>query len=292
MPVIPILAVTTIVINKGAYYSAPMRDPSGPVSDDIWSSITFVWRTLFTLITQSTTGTVMPQGWTLYVEYQGSLLVFTCCLAFARVSALVRSPCVLGLLFAFLNLSQWQPCLFLAGMILADIRHVRQKLPPLTGAWRKVADVASWLLFVLALFLGGWPQKGNAYAATGYSWFYWVPTAGIDHTYFFPSISAIALVAALDNLPVLQRALSSRLMLYLGEISFALYLVHISVGRSSITWGLRYQMVDAGYTMGVAWTVTFVIMLFLSIWLADIHWRLCDKKSVQFAHWLSKRLGV
>ncbi|GJC77676.1 hypothetical protein ColLi_00514 [Colletotrichum liriopes] len=264
MPVVPILVVTCILIHYQAFYVAPGRQPHGPVANGVWSQITFIWRTLITIITQSTTATIMPQGWTLSVEYQGSLLF-----------------------------SMWQQCLFLSGMILADVRHARQKLPPLlTGAAHKAANVASWLLLVFALFLGGWPTHGNGYAAAGYSWFTWVPTAGIDPTRLFPSIAAVALVAALENLPVLQRCLNSRWVLYLGEISYGLYLVHWVVGRSFATWGLKYQMLDAGYSMTVAWSVTFVIMLVLSIWLGDVYWRLVDRKSVQLAQWLSRKFGI
>ncbi|GKT82697.1 acyltransferase [Colletotrichum tofieldiae] len=241
MPVVPILIITCILIHYQAFYVAPGRQPHGPVANGVWSQITFIWRTLITIITQSTTATIMPQGWTLSVEYQGSLL----------------------------------------------------KLPPLlAGAAHKAANVASWLLLVFALFLGGWPTHGNGYAAAGYSWFTWVPTAGIDPTRLFPSIAAVALVAALENLPVLQRCLNSRWVLYLGEISYGLYLVHWVVGRSFATWGLKYQMLDAGYSMATAWSVTFVIMLVLSIWLGDVYWRLVDRKSVQLAQWLSRKLGI
>lgn len=292
MPIVPILAVTSILIHYKGFYSPPSSQPHEPVANGFWSQIIFIWQTLTTIITQSTTATIMPQGWTLSLEYQGSLLVFTCCMTFARASALTRILCVLGLLIFFLNLSMWQPCLFLAGMILADVRHARQKLPSLTWAASKAVSVTSWLLLVVALFLGGWPTQGNGYAATGYSWFTWVPTAGIDPTRFFPSVSAIALVTALENLPILQRGLNSRWVLYLGEISYGLYLVHWVVGRSFITWGLKYKMLGAGYSMAVAWSVTFVIMLVLSIWLGDVHWRLVDQKSVRFSHWLSKRFGV
>ncbi|KZL72128.1 acyltransferase [Colletotrichum incanum] len=290
MPVVPILVITCILIHYQAFYSPPLREPLGPVANGIWSQITFIWHTLLTIITQNTTATIMPQGWTLSVEYQGSLLVFLCCIAFARTSALVRISCALGLFF--LQIGVWQQCLFLSGMILADVRHARQKLPPLTGAAHKAANVASWLLLVFGLFLGGWPTHGNGYAAVGYSWFTWVPTAGMDPTRLFPAIGAVALVTALENLPVLQRYLNSRWALYLGEISFELYLVHWFVGRSSATWGLKFQMLDAGYSITVAWTVTFAIMLMLSIWFADVFWRLIDRKSVRFAHWLSKKLGI
>ncbi|KAK2015452.1 acyltransferase [Colletotrichum eremochloae] len=292
MPVVPALLASTVATQNQWYYQAPMRSPMGPVVSGIRSYFPFIWGTLVTIITNSTTGTILPPGWTLSIEYQGSLLVFMCCLAFARTSAPVRIFCVFALLAFFLHHAQWQSCLFLAGMILGDIRHVRQKLPPLEGRAHKVASTASWLLLVVSLFFGGWPTHGDGYAAAWYSWFAWVPTSGVEPMRFFVGVGAIGLVAALENLPVLQRGLCSRAILYLGEISYSLYLLHWLIARSSPVWGLRYRMLDAGYSMGFAWTATFVIMMVFCIWLGDIHWRLFDQKSVRFSHWLTKTLGI
>ncbi|KAK1994290.1 acyltransferase [Colletotrichum falcatum] len=292
LPVVPTLLATTIAIQNGVYYSSPMRTPSGPMVSGAWSYVPFIWGTLVTIMTNPTTGTILPPGWTLSTEYQGSLLVFMCCLVFARTSAPVRIFCVLALLAFLLQLSLWHYCLFLAGMILGDIRHVRKKLPALEGRARRAVNAATWLLLAVSLFLGGWPMRDDGYAAAGYSWFTWAPTFGIEPMRYFPSVGAVGLVAALENLPVIQRGLTSRCILYLGEISYGVYLVHWLVGRSSATWGLRYRMLESGYSLGFSWTLTFVIMLVLSIWVGDINWRLFDQKSVRFSHWLSKKLGI
>jgi len=291
MPVIPTLVATTMAIQHQGFYGHDSNTLVGPVAVGVWSHVLYVWGTLAGIITTSSINTILPPAWTLSPEYQGSLLVFTCCLVFARTPALVRILCVLALLAFFLYQANWQLCLFLAGMILGDIRQVRQKLPPLKGLERKAASAASWLLLVFCLFLGGWPSDGDGYTAAGYSWFVWAPTFGIAPRNFFPSVAAVGLVTALENLPVLQRGLSSRVMLYLGEISYGMYLVHWLVSRSFVC-GLKHRMLEAGYSMGSAWTITFVMMLVFSIWLGDVNWRLFDKKSVRFSHWLSKKLGI
>ncbi|KAK2038687.1 acyltransferase [Colletotrichum somersetense] len=292
MPVVPILVATTLVAQHQGFYGPNGRGLEVPLVTSVWSFVSFVWGTLVTIMTTSTIKTVIPPAWTLSAEYQGSMLVFVCCLAFARTSAPVRILCVLVILAFFLHQAMWAPCLFLAGMILGDIRQLRQKRPPLEGLARGAVSAASWLVLVASLFLGGWPMEDTGYTAAGYSWLAWAPTFGIRPLFFFTSVGAVGLVAALENLPILQRGLSSRGMLYLGEISYGLYLVHWLVSRSFAVWGLKYRMLDAGYTMGCAWSVTFVIMLVLTVWLGDVNWRLVDQKSVRFSHWLIKKLGI
>ncbi|EFQ31730.1 acyltransferase [Colletotrichum graminicola M1.001] len=291
MPVIPTLVATTVAIQHQGFYQHNGISLVGPVAGGVWSQVLFVWGSLVAIITTSSINTIIPPAWTLSTEFQGSLLVFTCCLVFARIPALVRILCVLALLAFFLHQANWQFCLFLAGMIIGDIRQMRQKLPPLKGLKRKAASAASWMLLVVCLFVGGWPLDGNGYTAVGYSWLVWVPVFGMEPKHFFPSVAAVGLVVALENLPVLQRGLSSHSMLYLGEISFGMYLVHWLVSRS-FTCSLKHRMLQAGYSMSCAWTVTFVMMLVFSIWLGDVNWRLVDKKSVRFSHWLSKKLGI
>lgn len=258
----------------------------------LWGWAHFIWSTLLVITASSSIDTIMPQGWTLAAEYQGSLLVFLSCIAFARVSPKVRMSFVFLVLIFMFNLGLWQECLFLAGMILADIRHIRETLPDLTKRARTVVTVASWVIFVFALFLGGWPTHGNGYKAAGYSWFAWVPTGVMETQHFFLFFAAVGLVVSLENLPVLQRGLDSRFILYLGEISFSLYLVHWAIGRCWLTWGLKYRLLLAGETLAVASFVSFVITLLLSVWLADVHWRLVDKKTVKFSQWLSRKIGI
>ncbi|GKT44367.1 uncharacterized protein ColSpa_04548 [Colletotrichum spaethianum] len=292
MPVIPVLAVTTVLVYLQAFYALNSTEPMAPVASGFWDHIYYIWRSLVLIITAGTNNTIMPQGWTLTAEYEGSILVFLCCMAFVRTSPKVRIPLVLSLLIFLFNLGRLQQCLFLTGMLLADFRHERKRLPNLPGAIQKAVTLVSWMMFVLALFLGGWPVHGNAAAAMGFSWFAWVPTFGIPAPGFFQFVSSIMLVVALENLPVLQRVLNMPWALYLGEISYGLYLVHWVCGKCFLTYGLKLRLVHDGHSLAFAWSVLFAITVVLTLWLGDVHWRLVDQRCVRFAHWLSKKLGI
>ncbi|KAK1539015.1 acyltransferase [Colletotrichum costaricense] len=292
LPTIPIIAVSTALVPFSAFYALNSTEPMGPVADGFWSHVYYVWTTLITIITSGSANTVMPQGWTLAAEYQGSLLVFLACMAFIRMSPMVRLPATVLLLIYSFNLQRATNCLFIAGMFIADFRLFRAKLPDLPKMVRTAVTVTSWLLLVPIIFLGCWPMHGDATQAPIYSWFAGFNTFGFGVHPFFQGTCAVALVLVLENLPVLQRVLNTKPVLYLGEVSFSFYLVHWGCGKNFLSYGLKLKMLAVGYSLIVSWSTLFVIAMLSIIVLGDLHWRLVDQKSVTFSHWLAKRLGV
>lgn len=292
LPTIPIIAISTALIPFNGFYALNSFEPMEPVALGLWGHLHYMWWTLITIITSGSANTVMPQGWTLAAEYQGSLLVFLSCLAFLKMAPMVRMSFTVLLLNYFFYLRNSYSCLFLAGMLIADFRHMRAKMPGLPIMARKVITITSWLLLVPIIFLGCWPMHGNAFAAPGYSWFIEFDTYGFGPQTFFQATCAVALVVVLENLPPLQRLLNTKLVLYLGEISYSLYLVHWGCGKNFLTYGLKLEMIEAGYSLIASWGSLFVITMVLCFWLGDVHWRLVDQKSVRFSHWLSRSLGI
>lgn len=186
IPVIPIVAATGILIHFRAFYLHLSPNTLEPTPGGLWAEVYYLWKSLVGVISLGAS-TVVPQGWTLAAEYQGSLLVFLCCMALAQASAYVRVPIILLLLAYIFNYGVLQQCLFLVGMLIAEARHVRAKLPPdLLGGWARAAvAAASWYVLILALFFGGFPRHGDGLAAAGYSWFSWIPMGGMSPEHFF-----------------------------------------------------------------------------------------------------------
>lgn len=295
-PTIPLLFIVLVLKTYGLYYNSGSRDPEGPPATGILEALVVVWQNFIIITTQTTTGSFLPQAWTLSVEFKGSILVFLCCLALGRVSPLARLS-VVAIIFVFFwtlgaDGDMWQPCLFLWGMVLADIRHLRNKLPSLEGSLERTASYSWWLVFAFSLWLGGYPINGHAFNAVGYGWLEYFPTFGQDPARTFPAVGAMILVTSLENLPPLQRLLNARWVLYLGEVSFGMYLVHWAVERSFLGMGLKFSMQNAGYSLGVAWTCSFTVVIVLTLWFGDLHWRFVDQKCVRLARWLTTTLGV
>lgn len=91
-----------------------------------------------------------------------------------------------------------------------------------------------YALLALGAYLGGVPVRGFATMSKttlaeqpGFSMLsHLIPGIYFDVTHFLGTISAVCLVTALIGLPELHRFFESRVLQYLGRISFSLYLCH------------------------------------------------------------------
>jgi peptidoglycan/LPS O-acetylase OafA/YrhL len=150
---------------------------------------------------------------------------------------------------------------------------------------------------VFAMWLMGWPDKFND-ATPSWNWMYhsFTPLIYRDKglrsvQFFWHCISALQVVFACQQLPLLQYVLNMRVPQYLGKISFALYLVHLSilmvVAPRVLPWvlyGLEGKWNAKGKGGGVGtWVVSGVIVMGVLVWVADLFWRGVDKGCVRVA---------
>lgn len=159
--------------------------------------------------------------WTMRIELLGSFLVF----AFLFFSGRWRYRWVAyaGLTLAFIN--SYLLC-FVAGMAICDWYF---------SPGRKTLRSRFWLpVLLVGLLLGSSPVgtlRGTIFAAIP-SWLgYGMPLPSRLHV-----IGSILLVFALVFAPALQRPLQARPLLWLGRVSFALYLTHLLVIGSFTSW--------------------------------------------------------
>ncbi|KAK2030595.1 hypothetical protein LX32DRAFT_716588 [Colletotrichum zoysiae] len=301
LPVIPVLLFSNFIMVRwlGAFYAFGTTDTI-PSQSSLWAELQHSWADFRDIIVLSDHPDTLPQAWTLGVEYQGSLLIFLCCQSFARVATVPRFVFMAAIFWWQWSLGNWGRGLFLAGMMIADLRESRPKLPALGQRAGYIASAANWLMFFMALFLGGWPLQGNGGATLGFSYFNWVPTGEIAQQWFWYSVSAIMLVLSIENMPggMLQIWLNAPWVLYLGEISYGLYLVHYAVWMNPLSKGNVLSLMAnpawisfwGSWSNFSAWLVGFIAALPVCIWTADLYWRFVDVMSVKLAKWLSKSL--
>jgi peptidoglycan/LPS O-acetylase OafA/YrhL len=222
----------------------------------------------------------------------GSILLFLCCLAFARVSARVRVTGVSIIAAYKFHLGQWIGWLFLMGMLLAELRHFRAQRPALRPVYRRVLTVGSAVMLFPTLFFASWPFNGNVSECVGFKHFAYTQQPGaIEPVRFFLGWAGVAFVTILENLPWLQAFFNTSAVLYLGDISYSLYLVHWMCAAG---WSkhVALRMFAAGYTKLSACLTSLVLTGILAVWMADLLWRFGDAQSVRFARWSAKRLGI
>ena len=181
---------------------------------------------------------------------------------------------------------------------------------PQDPRWRGTISAIFWSSQIaVALFLSGWPIGDKSVEkAPGIAWLAkHTPEPFYLDGRFYPwyMIASLQIVLACHQLPFLQRLLSTGPIQYLGSISYALYLMHGPLLNSSLCnrimdliWGfaglpggeagIREETASAGQLFFV-WIAGASSLGILSVWMADLFWRLVDQPCVNFARWLDGR---
>ncbi|KAF2097678.1 hypothetical protein NA57DRAFT_40499 [Rhizodiscina lignyota] len=252
--------------------------------------------------------------WSIPVEFKGSIIVYTALFAFSRCARNPRIWCELSLIFYFLYVADgWYGAMFMAGMLLCeiDLLAIANELPRFFSYFESFKELLFLNLFIASLYLGGVPssdwdiqvlEKSPGWAYLSYL----KPQAVFDFKWFYLFWAALFLVASVPRLPWLKHFFEGRFCQYLGRISFALYLVH-----GPILWVLGDRLYTAtGFTrdshkerlpkwidafpiskagpLGLepSFLVPHVILLPVTLWLAEIVTKLFDEPSVKIASWL------
>ena len=175
--------------------------------------------------------------WTLRVEFHGSLLVFAFLGVFGGHRRLLALSAGGMLLLGSLGLVELG--LFLGGVALSVIRVERPdwKLP----GWLGVA------LLVLGLYFGG--------SYGGYDGR--VTRLPLFDTPFRPGevrvgLGALLVVAAVSLTPRLARGLAARPLVWLGGVSFGVYLVHMVVLTTAGAWLVAHLAPSRGWPVALA----------------------------------------
>ena len=186
---------------------------------------------------------------------------------------------------------------------------------PKPPRWRGIAlAVFWWSQLIVALFLCGWPNK-DVEQAPGLAWlaehspepyYSWGLDGGLMDWRAAPwyILASLQIVFACQQLPPLQRFLSTGPIQYLASISFALYLVHgpvqDSLGKpvTDAVWdfagvpggraGVREETASF-WQLFFVWTAGVFGLGIPSVWLADLFWRYVDRPCVDFARWMDRR---
>ena len=207
----------------------------------------------------------------------------------------------------------WYCALFVAGMLLCDLDllNANGELPGLFSRLECFKELIFCNLFAIAIYLGGVPSQNMDVAVLRASpgWYYLSflkPQAVFDYKWFFLFVAATSLVASIPHIPWLKRFFETRFNQYLGRISFSLYLVHgpviwtlgdriyTAVGWSKEShaqvlpqWYNKLLLPKSG-PMGLelSFLLPHIILLPITLWVAELVTKLFDEPSLRFAAWL------
>ncbi|KAG9248373.1 acyltransferase family-domain-containing protein [Calycina marina] len=247
--------------------------------------------------------------WTIPVEFRGSLIIYTSLLAFSRFTRTARLTCngLLMLYFIYI-VDGWFGAMFLSGMTLCELDLLARSndLPRFISRLEPWKTSIFYTLFVCSILLGGVPSHSPSFklrdAPGWYLLSFLKPQAMYDYKWFYLFWAATFLVASIPRIGWLRAFFETRFNLYLGHISFALYLIHGPVlwclgDRLYVATGYQrpaHEMHMSGWVnafplskngvfgMELAFLAPHLILLPFTLWLAEVVTKLFDTPVANF----------
>lgn len=252
--------------------------------------------------------------WSIPVEFRGSIVIYTTLMAFSRCTRNARLWCELGLIFYFLYIVDgWFCSMFMAGMLLCDLDLLAKNddLPRIFSRMRPFKNLIFYSFFIISMYLGGVPSHDSDITTLRNSpgWYYLSflkPQAVFDYKWFYLFWASAFLVASIPRISWLKSFFELRFNQYLGRISFAFYLVHgpvlwivadrlyVATGWSRESHGVGlpnwinvFPMSKAGpLGFELSFLAPHLIILPVTLWLAEITTKFFDEPSVKFSQWV------
>lgn len=252
--------------------------------------------------------------WSIPVEFRGSIVIYTALQAFSRSTRNARLWCEIGLILYFMYIVDGSFCaLFVAGMLLCDLDFLDRAgdLPHFFSLLARFQTYIFHGLFITSLYLGGSPAYSSDIHVLRESpgWYYlslFKPQAVFDYKWFYLFWASTFFVASVQRISWLKAFFETRYNQYLGRISFAFYLVHgpilWSVGDrlyAAVGWTKDSQAVNipgwinilplpkiGPFGLELSFLLPHVILLPLTLWVAEMATTLIDEPSVRFSQWL------
>jgi peptidoglycan/LPS O-acetylase OafA/YrhL len=272
--------------------------------------------------------------WAILAEMRGTLHLYGVLVALSQCRPHIRLIAMLGVSVLYFYWNHWEVWVFILGAMVAQAdlllsssrspksheashdhgfepapseRTYHQQMHQWTQYGMATAQDAHfqngvrYAGFVVALYFLSYPVDGARDYAPGYLWLNWfIPRFMVRKDKFYPNIgTAILLLMLAQSNPSTsrwRRLLTSKLPLYLGKISFAMFLVHGPVMHSigymmphkmAWTFGTELQALSDGawaMVVGFGWTVT----LLLTLWAADVWHREVEGRCIAMMDYLER----
>ena len=149
------------------------------------------------------------------------------------------------------------------------------------------------VLFLAAGYLMSFPyeQPNNT---TGYRLLASLAPNQWQNKPLYKNVGAVLLVWTVERCSIVRRALSGRVVQYIGKLSFSLYLVHGPVIRSlgyviipPVKLFVNAQESMAGFC--ASWLICALVVGLVTWWFADLFHRVVDEPCVRLGRWIEQK---
>lgn len=206
--------------------------------------------------------------WTMYIEFLGSLVVFTTLAFFGRLK--IRYRIYLIIIIFLIVYFSYLPA-FIIGIALADFYQSAQRKP--------LPGVVSIMLLIFGIYIGSYQTAGTTPTLwSSLNWLYYANKT-------FPYVTGASLIfIAVLNLNGLQRFFSSKIIQFFGKISFSLYLIHLLIlgSLSCLLFQDFYTLLHFSYS--ASFLCMFIISFPFTIICSYFTFKYIDTNAIRFSH--------
>ncbi len=220
---------------------------------------------------------LVPQAWTLVFELTLSLLV-------PVLVVLAQRSLFLLPVFVLLGINLWGLPSFLVAFALGVAIARASEIAPRHAAPARGIRWLPWGALGIGSALYAWRGvapwlgvTGPAIQDEGVVWYVTMAGSGI-------------LLWALSNLPRAQRFLSMRALVYLGRVSFGVYLLHMLVLVTVAPHALNLLEVAGVASERARWWLGFLVVVALTLGLAEVFFRLVEQPAIRLGRYAGKRI--
>jgi peptidoglycan/LPS O-acetylase OafA/YrhL len=246
--------------------------------------------------------------WTIPVEFRNSIILFATLVGLSKLRSRIRITLTIMLWAFFIACNQGETALFMAGMGIAEYILIQEEaedamlpmttLGDTTFRIHKTLRRAAWCaLCVFGLHLLSWPVF-NSETSLGFATIdsmtpRFITTRSSD---LWERLGATIFILALSGCALLRRPFETSFAIYLGKISFPLYIVHgplnhmLGLSLVEMFRGVIGMDTFVGYEMCVV--LAFCVNAVVVVWVADIVMRAVDRPSVRLGRALQRRWVV
>ncbi|KAI0410554.1 hypothetical protein F5X98DRAFT_359294 [Xylaria grammica] len=311
----PMLALAFITGFVTYYVPWGHMDRAAP---NIFAHLWKFWLSAVTVMNPYHWGRLKPlprhygQAWTLGVEYRLSLVMFLMIATTATLSTVGRKIVIIFVAAwsVYCN-RRWDVACAMGGMLLAELRFAPLS-DDISRLFNRRLRPSKWLTIVPAVFcvalgvlLCSWPESMPS-GAEPYSSIWeltpesWRPDSGHGSpepvggwVWWWGTIGAFSMLWGLEQLPLLQKVLSVSFLKYLGEISYAYYLLQ-GLGHTHVGIPIYEVLQDKyGWSKNSAFAIGYIVGNIFNIIASDYFWRVIDESFIRLArHVVVEWLGV
>jgi peptidoglycan/LPS O-acetylase OafA/YrhL len=217
--------------------------------------------------------------WTMVFEFFGAILIYV--LLF--INQFNKRPMVVITFFAVLAFCVGGVYLlpFCLGLLLA---YLQEKKPAFGGtALRRLVFL---LLVLLGVYIASYPSA--PYEVIGLHMHRWVRIDHFPAAVFYQSLGCALLFFVILNSRMCQRVLSFRPLLFIGKLSFSVYLTHLLVLCTFSAWLFEILFLHHSFVQSAQ--IVFGCTLVVVIVAAFLFYRVVEGPTPRVARWIATKV--